>query len=223
MNSKPRGYYEERVTQILGMPVSVVLWTDNKVVNLLSTYVGALPEYSVNRLNKKTKEKVAVSCPAAVREYNTHMGGVDLIDANLARYRITFRSRKWYLKIFYHLLDMVCVNMWLCWKKKDSCNIATLAVFKEEVALSLCKSGFVQQPTRGMRLTEVKRRKKNTIIPSRHVRADRLDHWPVFKNTRQRCKYPTCSLKSDIVCSKCEVSLCCQKGQNCFSDYHTAA
>lgn len=60
------------------------------------------------RLNKKIKEKECIACPVAVCEYNLYMRGVDLLDAHLARYRIALRSRKWYLKIFYHMRHGLC-------------------------------------------------------------------------------------------------------------------
>ncbi|KAF2879011.1 hypothetical protein ILUMI_27162, partial [Ignelater luminosus] len=63
-----------------------------------------------NRKEKKTED---VDCPNIIREYNRHMGGVDLLDSNMGRYKILLKSRKWYLRTFYHLLDVTVVNAWL--------------------------------------------------------------------------------------------------------------
>lgn len=38
------------------------------------------------------------------------MGGIDLLDAHISRYRIRTKSRKWYLRLFYYLLHIVAVN-----------------------------------------------------------------------------------------------------------------
>lgn len=38
---------------------------------------------------------VQVSCPRVIKEYNPHMGGVDLMDSFNGRYRIRMESRKW--------------------------------------------------------------------------------------------------------------------------------
>lgn len=104
-----------------------------------------------------------MKCPRIVEDYNTHMGGVDLLDAHLARYKVTIRSRKWYMKIFYHCLDMVCVNSWLIWKKADDNNNKhSLADFKEMLAISLCVYG-THTPTRGRRLPERKRQCRRQI------------------------------------------------------------
>lgn len=86
------------------------------------------------------------------------MAGVVLSDAHLARYKITIRSRKWYTKIFYHCLDMVCVNSWLIWKKaNDNNNRYSLADCKEMLAMSLCTYG-THTPTRSRRLPNGKGR-----------------------------------------------------------------
>lgn len=55
--STPRGFHEERMTTFQGVDMSVVTWKDNKVVTLLSSYVGALPLNNVSRYDKKIKKK----------------------------------------------------------------------------------------------------------------------------------------------------------------------
>ncbi len=106
MNKRPRGSYEEFVSHLYNTPLILIAWKDSKIVNLLSTYVGSVPESTIRRLDRKIKEKIDVPCPHIVKEYNRHMGGVDLLDSHLARCRIILHSKKWYVKLFYHLLDM---------------------------------------------------------------------------------------------------------------------
>ncbi|CAG4981874.1 unnamed protein product [Colias eurytheme] len=91
--SVPRGSYEERVSMLDGIDMSCVVWKDNKVVTLLSTY--ALPVTKVNRYDKAKREKIDITCPFIVQEYNKHMGGVDLMDSYLGRNHITLRSKKY--------------------------------------------------------------------------------------------------------------------------------
>jgi len=52
-----------------------------------------------------------------ISEYNKHMGGVDLLDSHIGRYKIRSRSRKWYIRLFYHLIDVSVVNSWLLIKR----------------------------------------------------------------------------------------------------------
>lgn len=96
----PRRSYKERVSTLDGVDMSCVEWKDNKVVTLLSTYAGALPVTEVSRYDKAKKEKIGITCPFIVQEYNKHMGGVDLTDSFLGRNHITIRTKKWYLRIF---------------------------------------------------------------------------------------------------------------------------
>ena len=51
--------------------------------------------------------------PHAIAEYNKFMGAVDLCDMLLELYRIDFKSKKWYIRIFFYVLDLATVNSWL--------------------------------------------------------------------------------------------------------------
>ncbi|CAG4988189.1 unnamed protein product [Parnassius apollo] len=114
--SVPRGSYEEQMTSFEGVDLTAVSWKDNKPVTFLSSYVGAEPVSLVERFDKVNKTRIKITCPRVIKEYNAHMGGVDLLDSFIGRYRISMRSRKWYLRIFYHLLDMTVINSWLVYK-----------------------------------------------------------------------------------------------------------
>ncbi|XP_053964729.1 piggyBac transposable element-derived protein 3-like isoform X1 [Anastrepha ludens] len=121
--SVPRGSHVERTSTFDGVGMSCVTWKDNKMVTLLSTYVGSTPVSSVTRYDKAKKEKVEIPCPKIVLEYNKHMGGVDLMDSFLGRFHIPLRSKKWYLRIFFHLLDLTVINSWIIYKKMQSFEI----------------------------------------------------------------------------------------------------
>lgn len=96
MNKLLRGSYEEFITYFHATPLVLLAWKDTRIVNLISTYMGSIPSTTVKRLDRARKEKVDVPCPRIIKEYNQHMGGVDLLDAHLARQRIVLRSKKWY-------------------------------------------------------------------------------------------------------------------------------
>lgn len=74
---------------------------------------------------------------------NTIVIWVDLMDSFIGRYSIALKSRKWYLRIFYHLLDLNVVNAWLLYKRVPSLkgkfeNIISQSKFGSEVANCLC-------------------------------------------------------------------------------------
>lgn len=118
----------------------MVTWYDNRVVNLASTYVGSKPSSEVQRYNKKEKIYQTIPCPKAVMTYNRHMGGVDLLDALLGYYRIQIRSKKFYHRIFFQMIDMTVVNAWLLYRRRfeNAESWLPLADFKCAVGEDLC-------------------------------------------------------------------------------------
>ena len=51
--------------------------------------------------------------PKVTEAYNEHMGGVDLIDMLISLYQINVGSKKYYIKIIFHPIDLSVVNVWL--------------------------------------------------------------------------------------------------------------
>ena len=124
MKKEDRGSFTEKVATIDVVFLSVVSWYDNKIVTLLSNFVGSQPPTEVKRFSKAVKENISVTCPKLVEQYNHHMGGVDLLDSVLGYYRNKIRSRKWHHRIFFHFLDMTAVNGWILWRRYQNLNIA---------------------------------------------------------------------------------------------------
>lgn len=229
----PRGTHEERTAHFDGVDFSATVWKDNKVVTLLSNYIGSQPMGKVVRYDKKQKRKVEVPCPKIVQEYNMHMGGVDLMDSFLGRYRIRVKSRKWYLRLFYHLLDLAVINSWVLFKKNRIAKgipkkqLPNLGQFRNELADALCNMGTTNGSKRGRpsnasldeELQAKKQKGPSHPMPSVDVRKDCIDHWPVFSN-RLRCKILNCKGTTQWSCSKCNVPLCLNARNNCFRDFH---
>lgn len=107
---EPRGTSIEFVASVDSVDICCHSWKDNKIVNLMSIFCGQLPEPLVRRLDRKHKQYKEVNCPMIVSIYNKHMGGVDLLDSHIERHRIKMRSKKWYFRLFYHLVDLAIVN-----------------------------------------------------------------------------------------------------------------
>ncbi|KAF2886474.1 hypothetical protein ILUMI_19699 [Ignelater luminosus] len=84
-----------------GIDISSVVWKDNKLVTLLSTFADEEPRTVVERCDRKKKMRniISVSCPFVIEEYNRNMGGVYFLDSNLGRVKILQRSKKWALQI----------------------------------------------------------------------------------------------------------------------------
>ena len=82
--------------------VIAVRWFDNKPVDTISSYIGLEPWDEVERYSKKDKKKVAVRRPGIVKEYNSYMGGVDLLDSLSSLYKFPIKSRQWYIHFLPH-------------------------------------------------------------------------------------------------------------------------
>lgn len=115
--STPRGSSLEMTESIDNVDIVNVTWRDNKTVNLISDFVGTDPIQSVQRFDKKIGKKIFIDCPNIVKEYNGTMGGVDLLDSFIGRNKIKIRSKKWYIRLFYHLLDLTITNAWILYKR----------------------------------------------------------------------------------------------------------
>ena len=73
--------------------ITYVKWIDNKPVHKLSNFLSAHPLHEVKRKKKGSKEHEKVCCPNVVKQYNTYMGGVDLMDQTKVTYQFKHRSK----------------------------------------------------------------------------------------------------------------------------------
>lgn len=99
------------------------------------------PVDECTRFSKKERKKVAVERPAAVAEYNAHMGGVDLCDRMFSYYPTTMHTKKRTIRILVFMMDVgVVVNSWLLYKQdhrelsRPRKNFVQLLYFKLELA-----------------------------------------------------------------------------------------
>lgn len=133
VNKKERGYSVEYVGKAYGIDINTVLWKDNKSVRLASTYVGIESFATANpdqqrakaaRFDRKEKKFIEVDCPQIVREYNLHMGGVDLMDGLMGRYHIRAKTRDAMMKLFHHLLDLSATNAYILYRRTNAENVS---------------------------------------------------------------------------------------------------
>ncbi|XP_076156111.1 piggyBac transposable element-derived protein 3 [Alosa pseudoharengus] len=229
-----RGSFQEKKACVGVTELYAVKWYDNRSVTLLSTYVGAQPLSQVDRWDKRQKKIIKVPRPAIVSTYNQHMGGVDLLDSLIALYRTNIRSKKWYHRLVFHMIDLVVVTCWLIYRRDCADNGMTgsdhmrLYAFKSQIAHSLCKyqkDGRKRgRPSSGMSQQYEEKRKKQgptAPIPNQDIRLDQTSHWPMMSEKKGRCRVPGCTGTPKVVCRKCNVHLCFTAQSNCFVTFHT--
>lgn len=225
LKTKGRGSLDFRVNQEDNI---IVRWYDNKAVNLLSSFVGVEPLGNVRRWDRKAKTYIMVPRPAIVDTYNRFMGGVDLLDMLSALYKFSFRSRRWYIYIWWHTVTVAVINAWIRYRRdleklQPRQKPLPLRRFQASVGTALTSAGKVKKCGRPLSSPEATptppRKRKTTEVPP-DVRKDGLDHFPTWE-TRQRCKHCTGHF-THVYCQKCRVHLCLNKDRNCFQAYHHA-
>lgn len=167
------------------------------------------------RFFRSEKRYKMVPCPKAIDTYNSYMGGVDLLVSMLGYYRISIKSKKYYIKIFFHVLDLCVVNAWLLYRRVHTDNFYLPQVdFKLLVSEVLCAEQKVSPKRRGRPTMEENkteclynekkwRRGPCKEIPAQEIRLDGYNHYPINTDIRTRCKYPDCKFKTMITCKKC--------------------
>ena len=179
-----------------------------------TTYASVEP--IIEKLKYDSKQRKKIPVPTIVSLYNKHMGEVDRLDHLIALYRSVICSKKFYHKIFYHLIDITCASAWQ--EYKQCCNIfgvekrevKYLFAFKTEVAEAFCKQVKMVLKTKGRPSTSfvkqefAKKAKKGPVkpIPSAPRRKDQIGHFPQFgkkgrcQDVRELQKSPASNAKS---------------------------
>lgn len=85
-------------------------WFDFKLVTLTSPVCVAQSEDITENFSKQDNYKISISRYNVVKQYNTFMDDVDLLDRLISYHRIYNISQKLYLRSFFHFVDMGLVN-----------------------------------------------------------------------------------------------------------------
>lgn len=85
---------------------------DNKLVHVLSTTFEPTEITTVNRKQKNGSKK-SVSCPVVIPQYTKRMEGVDRFDQKRSTYIVGRRSKRWWLRLFYFIIDAAITNSFI--------------------------------------------------------------------------------------------------------------
>uniref|UniRef100_A0A672HNV6 PiggyBac transposable element-derived protein domain-containing protein n=1 Tax=Salarias fasciatus TaxID=181472 RepID=A0A672HNV6_SALFA len=188
-----------------------VQWRDTRDVFLCSAFHTAYTGETVLRQVRGAAgqwERKDIPVPPVVKDYNQHMGGVDLSDALIGFYKVLHKTRKWYKTFFYHFLDIAIVNAFILHadiaKAKGKIPLNQKA-FRETLAEELAKMGSPPgDPT-------------PPNAPPHH----RLEYISGDSTAgRQKCR--NCHRKTPVQCGTCDAPLCFLAGRDCYRDWHVA-
>lgn len=100
-------------------PLLYVKWQDTRGVTMCSTihkaYDGGTAQRNTHIDGAWARETIPV--PTAIKQYNKYMGGVDLSDALIKFYTVDRKTSRWYMKLFFHLIDIAVVNSFILQKE----------------------------------------------------------------------------------------------------------
>ena len=166
--------------------LSVIKWMDNNSVILLSNYFNPKKTQQIERTVKGSKDKVKVTCPSVIQEYNQFMGGVDLRDQMKVTSEVDRRRKfRFYLRVFFDFLDIAVVNSKIVDNKIESVPSLSSLEFRYSIAQTM------------IRKFSSRKRAVPLSRPSKRLRGpsfDILDHLPDFAPSRVRCAF--CSSKN---------------------------
>jgi hypothetical protein len=207
--------------------LTVFKWQDNKAVFVLSNFHGT--DISTVERTQKDGSKHEYTCPVAIADYNKYMGGVDKADMLCVVHGLSRKSKKWWHRIFFGIIDRTVVNALVVYLKLEGKSVSVLE-YRRAVAQALITRATpvkVGRP-RSAASTPVpaKRRKSGHSVPKEIRLQNRGVHWVTYDKKRGRCEVcqrNEVQSRPHSKCSMCKVFLCCNERKNCFAIFHDIA
>ena len=160
--------------------VVAVKWFDNHRVTMVGTYLEECNKLSTDtRIVKGQSTKIPVLCPEIINDYNSGMGGVDLLDQKTAFYKLDRKSSggHYYLRLFFDLIDISVVNFHAVYKVLHPKGMELLD-FK--IVLAKSSIGTYNSRSRNRPVSHVSCREVLPgIVPV---------HLPVLQTTKGKCR-----------------------------------
>ncbi len=212
---------------------AVHVWKDRKEIYLISNAYAVSGDVTVPRKRDDgTVEQIA--CPPVLPGYNRYMGGVDNNDQKASYYRISRKSRRWWLRIFWHFLDVAVVNAHCLYVENRRLAFhppflpqpaMDVLAFRSALIHAFCDGFTARMPTG----------RPPVAAPSRQLLAagnHRLVHVRTLGMPKGRCKHccargvrrpssvgrPKRRRETCYACSVCLVHLCVTL---CYNVYHS--
>lgn len=210
MSKTARGTFDQSFDVTNGLVV--VRWNDNNIVNVVSNVHGIEPIQTASRWSRTERARIRIPQPFAIRHYNQTMGGVDRMDQNIAKYRISIRSKKWWWPVFAYCIDLSVQQVWHLYRATDANKQLPLDLLGIRRAIVTV---FLAQGRRNVNLGRPIGRPKTLSqrVPD-EVRLDGLNHY-AHPNKEARCAL--CKDKCKTKCTKCDIAL----HRKCFEPFHT--
>lgn len=186
----------------------MIVWKDRRLVYLLTTHTSPAETKSVER-DDRNGGTVQRSVPTAVADYNQHKSGVDTIDQLHSYYSIGRRSKKWWPRLAWWLIDMCIINAYSLFSQRSQVQSSQLD-FRIQLIQSIVEAYPISSTY-------------SNYSQHSHVGRPRGIHSPHRSEHRRTCVQ--CSegrenrCETVFECKQCRVHLCIDP---CFEAYHRA-
>ena len=186
--------------------LGALVWKDRRLVYLLTTHTSPANITTVER-RSEDGSIVLRSIPTAIADYNQHKSGVDTIDQLHANYSIGRKSKKWWPRLVWWLIDMCIINAYSLYQQKQQVQITQL-----EFRQQLMKQLVEQYP---------QERSRTGRPPSTPPTVIQVSHYPSLSSVEHDCCYcshrPEQRRRTQYRCDLCDVYVCAAP---CFGLFH---
>ncbi|XP_065843443.1 piggyBac transposable element-derived protein 4-like [Oscarella lobularis] len=102
--------------QVIIPKIRCMMWMDKQPVGLINTIAPPNVFTTVERRQPDGTRK-NITCPVAVKLYNSFMGGVDLADNLRKLCESSRKSKRWYMRIFWYTVEVAIINSFVIMKE----------------------------------------------------------------------------------------------------------
>ena len=202
--------------EIASFFIQIIQWMDSPSVLLLSSALEWMNDISVQGREHGSKTKSSVPCLKVVKLYNSGMSGVNIMDQGTATYHLDRKSSvRFYLRIFFDLMDIACVNSYLIYNMKHP-NKLSLLYYKILVAKSQIQ--YHQGQKRAVPMSRPSKRKNQPELIDNHG-----GHLPDYQTMQKRCAYCAMEAKENrtfVICLASNIPFCLVKERSCSQKHH---
>lgn len=198
-------------------------WKDRRSVFLMSTMHTANKHVAAKRREKRGGQWVVntINKPLLVHEYNTGMLGVDKSDQIIATYNVLRKCVRWWKTLFFHAVDIVCVNSFILFQEHQKENLNVEELFRNRNFDQLAfREELIQQI---FQYDEVSQGHAPFSPPFSPL--DPVRHQPKRMEKRRNCKLcyekTKTQNRTNVFCSTCKIYLCFLPSRDCFAEWHS--
>ena len=182
--------------------ICICRWEDQSQCCFIMTAVG-ISEVQYARKQKTGPDagkKVPIPAPEAAKKFNFKMGGVDRFDQMKAKFYSCcgrFKTKKWYHKLWFGVVDILLVNSWLLYKhtQKDAKHFDFMHALAQQLITPYLREKEEAQPN------------KHTTSHLAHFKVDPTTQARPQRNC-YRCSTVRKRVRTTYGCSSCKRALC---------------